>query len=121
MSDDATRELWNWRRAHSDSWLEDHLGIGEQPMFKECSTPSGYDEPDHPPPPVDEILASKTEAIIVHIGTIDPDIYEAMVGYWPYNRSEYRIAKDMKKSVPYVKSCLAAGERMHKQLRKTWK
>jgi hypothetical protein len=119
MRDEATRELWNWRRAHSDSWLDDHLGVTVPPAFKEMTTGKAFDEPEEYVPPIDESLADFTEAIIVKIGTIDPDIYEAMVGFWPYSRSEHRIAQDMGKSVRYVKSCLNSGERLYKKMRKT--
>lgn len=118
MTDDATRELWNWRRAHSDRWLDEHLGIDQPPAFKELQSGRAFDESTDYTPPIDEIQAERTESIIVRIGTIDPDIYEAMVGFWPYNRSEHRIAKDMGKSVRYVKGCLNAGERLYKRMRR---
>jgi len=122
MNKKTKQELENWRWAHSDGWLEDHLDISEQPTFKYYKSGRAFDESSDPPIVVDEQLAEKTEAIVVHIGTIDQDIYQAMVGYWPYGRSCARIARDMKKSVRYVKSCLAAGERMYQRIRKsgTW-
>mgnify|MGYP001814444342 CR=1 FL=1 len=118
MKSQTIRELENWRWAHSDHWLDEHLGIDQQPWAKQHQSGKAFDEPDDPPPVVDEQLAERTEAIVVHIGTVDTDIYEAMVGFWPYGRSVERVARDMGKSVTYVKSCLNAGERLYGKLRR---
>jgi len=118
---DAERELLNWARAHSDRWLDHHLDIEPSPTFEQWQSGKAFDEPEDPPDPVDEHLAEWTESIVVHIGTKDLDIYEAMVGRYPYHRSYERIAQDMGKSVKYVKSCLRAGTRMYGRLRRRWR
>lgn len=114
-------ELHNWRAAHNDDWLEHHLEVDAQPVFQQYQSGKAFDEPDDPKAAPDEQLAELTERIVVHIGTQDLDIYQAMVGFWPLKHSLERIAQDMHKSVPYVKGCLNSGERLYKRLRKDWK
>ena len=114
-------ELKNWRAAHNDRWLDRHLDIEPPPIFEQYQSGKAFDEPDDWHGEPDQRMAELTEGIVVKIGTVDLDIYEAMVGFWPYARSYERIAQDMHKSVPYVKACLRSGERMYGIMRKKWK
>ena len=118
---ETERELRNWARAHADHWLENHLCIDEPPAFKQYQSGKAFDEPETAPDPIDEQMAEKTEAIIVKIGLQDLDIYQAMVGFYPYRKSADRIAQEMGKSVPYVHGCIRAGKRMYHKMRKKWK
>lgn len=118
MKDQIERDLRNWGRAMSDDWLEDVLGVDEQPAWKEYVSGRAFDDPEESAEPVDEVRADKTEAIVVKIGTFEPDYYEVLVGVYPKRRSYNRIAHDMGQSVPYVKNCLAAAKQMYIKLAK---
>lgn len=114
----AQADLDNWGRAMADDWLEDHLGIGMGPTWKHYVSGKSFDEPETFVPPTDEIKALETEAIINKVGAINPDYYEILVAVYPKRRKYGRIAKDMSRSVPWVRQARVNAELLFLKL---WK